>query len=407
MTVELSSDQACALECLLNWVRKPYSLMTFGGYAGSGKTTLISELAREIGGDKKIAFCAPTGRAASVLRKKLLALGVDLERHSCSTIHSLVALPIEDEETGEITGWRDRDSIGDFDLLIVDEASMVGLELFRMLEQYHIPILAVGDHAQLPPIMSLLNLMSDPKVKLEKVHRQAEDNPIIRLASKIRNGSSVNHWDEDEDGERIRIIPRIEWKSELSRLYNKNDPSFYYEGWPEFALLDRVVLCQTNTTRNRFNQATRKIQRRSKEPEVGDLVVCLKNIKYAGVYNGFRGVLTHKTELDEHLFSGGVSFPSENQAFYNRFCRHQFGRDKTISSYADLLEYGLDVKSWQGVGHLFDYAYVMTVHKAQGSEWPLVVLCKESRSFGMSQDNYRRWLYTAITRASDRLVVLV
>lgn len=417
--ITFSPDQSRAFESLLRWALRPHGLLTFGGYAGTGKTTLISELAREVG-NKRIGFCAPTGRAASVLARKLREQGLQItspgeqkeldfcgHHHTCSTIHALAALPVEDPETGEISGWKERQDIGQYDFLVIDEASMVGSDLYAMLQKFGIPILAVGDHGQLPPVMSSLNLMTSPMVRLEKIHRQAESNPIIRLAKRIREGENIQAW--HADGDAIRCVPKKDWKRVLEQTYEPAIPDFYGDnprpGLSPQEQLSRVVLCQTNAVRTQFNQATREILGRDQEPEDGDLVVCLRNIKYAGVFNGYRGILNRPT-ADGDFVTGNVWFPAERQRLFGRFSRHQFGRNKTLSSFGDLLEYGLRADSWSQVGHLFDFAYAMTVHKAQGSEWPVVVLCKESRPWGMSRDNYQRWLYTAVTRTVERLVVL-
>jgi exodeoxyribonuclease-5 len=407
--IEFSSDQARAFERLLEWAHHPQGVLTFGGYAGTGKTTLLSELGREMSNAKRIGFCAPTGRAASVLARKLKEAGIDLgDRHTCSTIHSLAALPVEDPDTGEIKGWKEKQDLGNYDFLVVDEASMVSQELFDMLQRFAVPILAVGDHGQLPPVMGSLSLMREPDIRLEQIHRQAESSPIIRLAHRVREGESIQPW--HAEGDVIQCIPKRNWVRVLEVAYPPAIPDFYGDN-PRPASspqeqLNTIVLCHTNAVRNQFNAKTRQLLGRGSNPEDGDLVVCLKNIKYAGVFNGFRGIFhISNDDLPDHIV-GDVWFVAERQRLFGRFCRHQFGRKQTFKSFAELADLGWNVSSWKEVGHLFDYAYAMTVHKAQGSEWPLVVLCKESRPMGVSRAYYQRWLYTAVTRASEKLIVL-
>lgn len=396
MTI-LSPDQSRAFETIERWARSPDSdLLTFGGYAGTGKTTLVSELAKELK-TKRIAFCAPTGRAAAILAKKLEAAGVDItERNLCSTVHSLTAIPVEDLETGEVNAWKQKSTIGEYDLIVVDEASMVGSELYAMLAQHSIPILAVGDHAQLPPVGSSLNLMADPMVRLEHIHRQAAESPILRLAESVRNGEALEPW--GIDCPEVQFRTKSDWQRVLS---------LHYPNWmtaPEH--LERVVLTLTNRVRNIFNREVRSVLRRGESPENGDLVVCLKNIKPSGVFNGYRGIFEPTYMGDVDTIRGEVEFPAEKQWLFGKFNRYQFGRAKTFGRYDELAEHGMVVTNWVEAGYLFDFAYAMTVHKAQGSEWPLVVLALEGRPGWMSRKDYQRWLYTAVTRASEKLILL-
>lgn len=411
--VMLSPDQTAAYLQVVRWIQTGESLLTLGGYAGTGKTTLLSLIAREIGHRSRIAFAAPTGRAASVLERKLRAAGVRVgidERHSCSTLHSLVARPVENPETGEIAGWSAKGELGGEGapptLIVIDEASMCSADLFEMVRAHDIPILAVGDHGQLPPVMSTLNLMQDPDIRLERIHRQAEESPILRLATKIREGGAIDEWDGDDEA--VTIRPKREWREVIRRLYLDDDLDVngHSSALSPITQLDRVILCQTNHVRTRFNIEARTILERGSDPETGDLVVCLKNIKHAGVYNGFRGFLLSSPKVLTDHVTASVSFPSERLRFWARMSRHQFGQKTTFKSFAELSALGFEVDDWRTVGNLFDYAYAMTVHKAQGSEWPLVVVCREEKPLGMSRENYRRWLYTAVTRASERLVVL-
>src|SRR5688572_25585393 len=122
--MQLSNDQQNALNKLLTWYkdanRKPY--ITLGGYAGTGKTTLISIFKKELLNiDKKlnIAFCSYTGRAAQNLKNKLKEHGAISSRDTISTIHGLIYNPIENANA-EIVGWEKKEEL-EYDLIIVDE----------------------------------------------------------------------------------------------------------------------------------------------------------------------------------------------------------------------------------------------------------------------------------------------
>jgi exodeoxyribonuclease-5 len=196
--ITLSPDQYTCYCSILDWINSSKSkvvtkfqnILTVGGYAGTGKTTLIGKVRRDLGKTYRIAFCAYTGKAASVLNKKLIDQNAVFEGDYCGTIHRLIYIPVVDKDTNEIIKWEKK-SILDYDLIICDEASMVGETIFLDLTSFKIPILAVGDHGQLPPIESSINLMQAPDIRLEKIHRTAENSPIIKLSLMARNDGYI------------------------------------------------------------------------------------------------------------------------------------------------------------------------------------------------------------------------
>lgn len=182
LSLDLSADQSRALEQLLTWVKKPTSRsITLGGYAGTGKTTLISVLRRELATlypEHVVAFAAFTGKASQVLRMTLEEHKALLPQDSCTTIHKLLYTPSIDKE-GRLLSWKKTATL-EANLLIIDEASMITDGLWMDLCSFGIPIIAIGDHGQLPPIGSNFNLLQKPDITLEQIHRQAEGNPIDR-----------------------------------------------------------------------------------------------------------------------------------------------------------------------------------------------------------------------------------
>jgi len=151
-----------------------------GGYAGTGKTTLISLLRQLIYDQtpqKRVAFACYTGKAAQVLKSKLTEQNTIYPQDFCGTIHSLMYTAQTDVD-GKILAWR-RNLTIPYDLLIVDEASMVTEDIWRDLCKYQLPIVAVGDHGQLPPIGGNFNLMENPQLRLEKIHRQEHNNRLL------------------------------------------------------------------------------------------------------------------------------------------------------------------------------------------------------------------------------------
>ncbi len=410
--IVLSEDQEVAYNTIAKWLsdggkvhpkQKNPQLLSLGGFAGTGKTTLVSTVAKEFGRAIRFAFCALSGRAASVLGRKLQDQGLRFEdeSHYCGTIHRLIYRPIENED-GEIIFWARKESL-EYDVIVLDEASMVSEDIFRDLSSYGIDILAVGDHGQLPPIEGRFSLMSDPILRLEKIHRQAADNPIINLSMQVRERGRIPRGYSNNSN--ITIIKKQEYIDYLKGIYKGvEDPE---------EVLDTAVLCYKNATRTKLNIMIRNMVfgNINPTPQTNDVVICLRNAvkdRKVPLYNGFRGYLVSGvSEFDENFWEGQIRFPYEGiETYVDNMLKYQFGFQKTFSSFQELENFGMEVKHWNEVGLLFDYGYAMTVHKAQGSQMNNVVLFNE-RPAPVSEDNYRRWLYTAVSRASTNLVVIL
>lgn len=385
---DLSPDQKEVFDSIIKWVNnKSSKLLTVGGYAGVGKTSVLSVVAKKL--NISIAFCAYTAKAASVLRKKLDDQKVCYDY--CGTIHGLIYRPIIDEKTKTIKHWM-RNPYLDYDLIVVDEASMVSSSIFNDLRKYEKKILAIGDHAQLPPINSFMNLMEDPNLKLTKIHRQAENNPIIKYSMLIRNGEDTSKFEASllED-DRIKFIKKTD--SALG--------DFIVDSFSKEKRKDSCALCFYNKTRVRVNKNIRTLLDYNEEdPQVGDVVICLKNDDV--VFNGFRGEVSYISNRVDH-YDSIIKIYDEDINVDGLISKYQFNQEKTFGSPLEL-EPWFSAKDWKKVGLLFDFGYCMTVHKAQGSGFSNVLLFKEG--YSGDKDYYRRWFYTAVTRSSDKLVIV-
>ena len=189
---KLSQDQADALSAIGSWLKSGKTqYITLGGYAGTGKTTLLAAL-RQVLKDNRpnmsVSFGAFTGKAAQVLHSKLKEDKILEPRDSCSTLHSLMYYSKGGKDAAP--SWTKRENLK-YDLLVVDEASMVSEEIWNDLLSFGKPIIAVGDHGQLPPINSSFNLMAEPVLRLERIWRQAADSPIIELATMARTSGAI------------------------------------------------------------------------------------------------------------------------------------------------------------------------------------------------------------------------
>lgn len=375
----LSADQQSAHDVVLNWATFPEpQTMTLGGLAGTGKTTTIAAIVTSLRarGRRRIAFCCFTGKASLVLRRKLEAADV-LHDDYCGTIHGLIYEPRK--ENGKLV-WR-RVGRLDADLIVLDEASMVDEVIYKDLCSYKIPILAVGDHGQLPPVSGALNLMSSPAIRLEKIHRQAEGNPIVQMSLRAREGKAILSG-------KYGAVEKV-CRQQLAVTVDR------YASWFDDA---GMVLCGTNNTRSALNHILRA--RRGftgTVPQPGERVLCLRNQREQDLFNGLTGVLKSIEVKDSHddrppIYAHAEVDIDGGGTWEGTLRLDQFGAPKTIMAFEKEVA-------------LFDWGYAMTVHKAQGSESPVVVVIEEC-NWMETEDLRRRWRYTAFTRAAERLLIV-
>ena len=385
--IELSESQKLAIQNLAKWLkednRTPY--ITLGGYAGTGKTTIIG-LFRKILHDRnselKVAFCSYTGKATRVLTEKLAEHKATFPQDSTSTIHSLIYSPILDDD-GQVTGWEKRDiNTDNLQLIVIDEASMVTKAIWDDLLAYNIPIIALGDHGQLPPIGSDFNLMQEPMLRLEEIHRQAKENPIIELSIMARQTGSI------PIGNYSSTVKKLD-RSDSESQYILNEVMYGYDE-------NTMVLVGYNNSRIRFNKSIREmLEFERPEPQSGDQLICLRNNRIAGIYNGMMGKIISIESVSSDKF-GDHYFTSllldDRKTYKGNISSEQFNTPKTLSETDRELD-------------LFDFGYAITVHKSQGSQAKRVVLIEE-RFKRMSDEDWRRWLYTAVTRAEEELYII-
>ncbi len=387
--MDISADKKIALKEILAWYAKKAASkqsLTLGGYAGTGKTTLIAILRKVLFGQNpklKVAFAAFTGKAARVLKNYLKDNAVLYKGDSVGTIHSLIYSVIENE-AHEIVGWKRKEELK-ADLIIVDEASMVDQKIWLDLLSYDVPILAVGDHGQLPPVSGQFNLMEKPELKLEEIHRQVADNPIIKLSIEARKHGRIKVGNY---GQGVRKLA-------------KNDPESQeiIESYLQNYTQDTLILCGYNNTRIKLNNYLRNLLGYdSPLPMAGDRVICLRNKQQKAIFNGMLGTIQNITSKDENFYDLKILFDDEEQVFEGLAVKKQFG-----SSVA--LNFTRENRALTLQAELFDFAYAITVHKAQGSQARRVILFEE-RFKQMSDVDWRRWLYTAVTRAEEELIIL-
>lgn len=393
--VVLSKEQVSARDAIVKAIRARRPRTVLGGYAGTGKSTLLGHMALHFQHDMRlnVAYAAPTGKAAGVLRRSLGANGV--HPGFCGTLHRLIYRPKVDA-SGNISGW-DRVQSLNYDLIVVDEASMVTGQILEDLEEYGIPVIFCGDHGQLPPVGEEVNLMAEPDVRLETVRRQALENPIVALGFLIRAGGD---WRKFVEGCKSPEIERVHAHDYMEHILG------LFDGFQNRPMSqDPMLVCPTNRQRTDLNRAVRMGLRSDKVLDVGDRVICLKNtyLETGMVANGFRGRVTKiGYARNQNQICGDVLFSDEGLALEQGFMnRHQFGVEQTFKT-IDAVPGG--PAAWDQVGLLFDYGYALTGHKSQGSQADHAVVFAQRG--GMKEDDWRRWLYTTTQRATKKLTLV-
>jgi ATP-dependent exoDNAse (exonuclease V) alpha subunit len=371
----LTPQQQQALNRIANWYEygrsRPFYL---AGPAGTGKTTL----AREVGDALWITgvqFGAYTGKAASVLRSKGC--------FPASTLHSLLYKPFKAVGKPVEFIWNVESDLHDADLLILDEVSMVDADLAADVERFSVPVLVLGDPEQLEPIQGEGHYTKrEPDFRLTETHRFFIDGPVGKVATAIRESSDARFG--------LTRADVVEHSVELAMEHDQ-------------------ILCWRNATRWMAIEKIRtRLGRPAGCPVAGDRIMCLTNNKSLGVFNGEQFVVVSAMKSgtvwdifamddngrERHLFALDIGFTQAGQA---------------------------SVKSYLGGRGPFMYAtfsQAITVHKAQGSQWDSVYVVNEAgvlrdleamrprsggREGGITAG--RRWLYTAATRAAERVTI--
>ena len=358
--------------------KEPYTVIA--GYAGTGKSTLVSHIVDALNiSPYDVCYVAFTGKASLVLREKGCA--------NSMTAHKLLYHSKERPDgTFEHTPRKYLEDA--YKLIVVDEVSMIPVDMWELLLSHNVHVIALGDPGQLPPIEGESELLSHPHVFLDEVVRQAQDSEIIRLSMDIRNGVSLNPY----KGNEVIIIS----KSQL------ND--FYYSG------ADQIIAAK-NVTRNDINWHCRKIKFGNDVPDypiAGEKAICLKNywsvLSDSGdpLINGMIGELSginfrHNIDKYGSMMNANFTIGDKNQ-FRQLFMDYKlFSESKQTINSDNWMEFRGLVKPM-----LFDYAYCITCHKSQGSEFDKVLVFNEY----MKSTDHKRWLYTAATRAKKKLIIV-
>lgn len=402
MEYELTADQVNADKRIKDWfLNSTRQVFVLAGYAGTGKTALLKHTVCEtlnlIPGESA-AFVTPTGKAATVLIRSGIC---------ATTLHRLIYQSIVEQKEIllnnkkikiEKLNFKRRESIDkSIKLIVLDEASMVSDTVLTDLADYGVKLLLCGDNAQLPPVEGLNSYLAEPDYTLTTIVRQQLDNPIIRLSELAREGKYIPYG---RYGDSAMVINKRVFNGELRKKY--------------LFKADQVI-CGINKTRTAINNEMRS-DRQSELPETGDKLICTLNNWEQFIDGEYRFNLVNGivgTAYDP-FYDGtsGIGFMQFKPDFLDGFCPEALPFDTGIFTdgryhfkHGDYFEKFNDEGEATGAFTLnrFEYGYCISCHKAQGSEFNNAVVFDESYAF---KEDKNRWLYTAVTRAKKKLILV-
>ena len=370
---------------------EPYTCIA--GYAGTGKSTLIKFIISALNvNPEDVCYVAYTGKAATVLQQKGCP--------NATTAHQLLyyAKPMPNgtfKFTEKLTI--------DYKVIVVDEISMLPKPMWERLLRHNKYILACGDPGQLPPIDKDMDnhVLDNPHVFLDEIMRQAQDSEIIRLSMWVREGKPLAQF--PCKGEQVQIF----------------SPSQIVSGMYSWA---DQILCATNAKRDYINNFVRKEKGFGDEPQIGDKIISLHNhwdwFSSFGTWaltNGSIGTIANmdyqKIHIPYYISKDPVGYLmtdiqlEDGEYFRNLPIDYQALTTGTASLNPKQM-YLLRKNKTFFMEPPFDfaYAYAITCHKAQGSEWDKVLVFEEG--FPKVANEHKCWLYTAATRAKEKLVII-
>lgn len=400
---QLTADQIKADKLIEDWfLHSTRQVFVLAGFAGTGKTTLLKHTVTQtlnLIPDESAAFVTPTGKAATVLIRS----GIP-----ATTLHRLIYQSIPEEQEIEINGkkvkiekltFKRRENIDkSIKLIVLDEASMVSDSVLWDLMEFGVKLLLCGDNAQLPPVEGFNTYLKSPDYTLRSIVRQQLDNPIIKISELAREDKYIPYG---RYGDCVSVI---------------NKRLFTGERRKNYLLKADQIICGLNKTRYALNDELRTLRGLGELPESGDKLICTLNnweqyIDGEYRFNLVNGIIG--TAYDPFYdSSSGIGFMQFKPDFLDELCPEALPFDTGIFTdgryrykHGDYFEKFNEDGEAVGAFTLnrFEYGYCISCHKAQGSEFDNAVIFDESYAF---KEDKSRWLYTAITRAKRKLILV-
>lgn len=409
----LSADQKAAIDAIERWYRGTGGKRHFAlaGAAGSGKTTVTGLVIRRLGlTSQQVVLLAPTGKAVEALKFRLPKGWKSRARTLASFLWNWKFAGYNGEDNKFANGGAKPVDAG-VSLLIVDEASMVTKKDFEALSHYR-RVLFTGDPDQLPPVvedptlekeLGSCGVLEQPDATLESIHRHGKDTSIYTVSHGARAGAQPP-FGPSADGRVLHL--------------SEADGHFGVEQLHQYIDQADVVLTQRNSVRVMINEYVRRRRGFMKSPvdfvpKAGEILVCSENfmhpVKRTRIANGERLVVTEflgpravRKDAPEVLDFGVMAYPEGrdyDEAEWTISSQMLMGDQ--IRGSVLMTEHVSGPRS--GVLRA-DWGYCLTVHKAQGSEWPRVVIVDDNDPDHNVPLN--KWYYVAYSRAVEQLVIL-
>jgi len=397
---ELSDEQKQAVDAAIDFVTHgSKSYFVIGGYAGTGKSSIIPKLRKLIEDEiyarvYAVQLCLPvlayTGKAVTVLMRK----GIK----DAQTIHSFLYFNKKKRnKNGTIKTefvFKDKSHFNGINVVIVDEASMVDKLFFDRFVTLGLKVIYIGDHFQLPPVGDKFNIMENPDFTLTKVLRQNENNPIVKMATIVRNGEFLpvgrygNSFHLPIDKLKDEYLPKfdqiITWTNKSRKLVNEKVRNMlgFHDTMPQ--VHDKMIVKENNREQMVFN---------GQIIYAGAKITRIEDKKFGTIYK--MNYIDELEKADIYCESKGFSYTRES------FCTIGWSREQ-IDKMREIVSMKNFDNKYHNILHL-DFGYAITCHASQGSSWKDVCVLDEKRHRYM--DEWYRWMYTAITRAEERVVV--
>jgi hypothetical protein len=452
MGLDLTAQQVETVDAVLEGVDSGDHAV-IEGPAGTGKSTLMSALILEaVYREYRVAISAPTHKAAKVLSRMLgqLADAVEQPLPEPVTIHSLLHLSPKPARPGQAEGLRQsrKPNLTDFDLLIVDECSMVGKELHRYIleavEEAGIALLFTGDSCQLQPVNEYRkspSFTTGTRYVLTEVLRH--DGAILKLATRARKLERPQVLPDSDGGTEVRTYAdrpalRDAWLRDLTALGGD-------------AEVTPVMLCWTNANRRQFNRDARRYLH---GPDVPDFMAGDQLVTLGAYMEGDRVLIPNNSDvtvtaakyLEEHWVLDKYCYSAWELLLDNEYTVYVLSDESKLAYKRDVKELGASISGdikpaeakvkalvdglpWGGSvpseklqqakrdrdaihgrwaaeyfplkAHFIevDFGYACTIHKSQGSTFQNVYVWDDYEA----SSERKELLYVAITRAAQTL----
>lgn len=389
MILTNKQEQGLKLAVARYKAKEPWTCIA--GYAGTGKSTLVKFIISALNlQPEDVAYVTFTGKAASVLRHKGCP--------NAMTAHKLLYFS-KRMPNGRFV-FKPRPTLeGNYSLIVVDEISMLPNDLWELLLSHKKHVIALGDPFQIPPIDKKADnhVLDKPHIFLDEIMRQATESEIIRLTMDIRDYKAPEYF----KGEEIQVL----------RPHEVVDGMYH---WAD------QIICATNRKRHEINNYMRQAAGRGIEPESGDKIICCRNCWDKVDMTGDNALVNGTIGTLGEFAAGFQSYPifgfPEVPVMHAQILTTDGVFEEVVMDYQALKEgkpfltseqaYQIyrrpDLKNLEPVE--FNYGYAITGHRAQGSEWDKVLVFEEK--FPFDKEEHARWLYTAATRASEKLVLV-